>query len=984
MTGIFGGLPSDNIKEVERLYKSVDDALKAKPNTKISDLFCIKTSQGLEFINKHSLQGRWEAFKNRISMLFGGQNRLNLASNLTEATELLTKVSKLDKKFFQEPETAKEHLYELAHQLIQLHAHAMESKSLRGKDLKPLSSVKFTMFTEKLPVLSDEQRDPIVVAKQLRSAFPNLTEKQALKAGQFLNTYADRGEIFQQLDRLDEKTPPSVVKQQLMPLLQQAILKAISFSSEAETDAFQQIYSKIAPAQAAESSSVTDRNIGMVFGDSFISGSGLEGDVNSRPYAELMAECLAQESLPQTEKSKALQKVLKNSISLRSEYSLSAKELKTELEKKIASDGSCLILGGWSGHAIVYEIQKQPNGKYSFRVFNEGAGIEYHRHTQDKYRDKVDGCIAFCDIPEDMIFKKAFLGSLQALISLSSTNVGAENPAALLVNHILPMLGGKRETVPPEVQSQVSPQRSGTCTYKSLLAWLANSMSQQEYKLAKIELKLYMLESYLPTMQKLAKTAIKTECDYNDLRRTYSIISRSIEKFSTSLENLKLVLPSDKIAQAQDSILRYKRELPLFEAQILAYEKSINKKSELATTSQGPARFAVSNTAQYQPSDRAQGVAASHLLSLAATNLITAIDHTSPEEIVARIANLENIPPEEYTYILDLLLKKVGSVTEWQNIHFREPEQAFANVKKIANYLAKGISKHSAAADYARYFTFTLALETAYNQSGFKPSLGASILDPTAIHTLTSLQCSDPFWVKKIQELFLTSLKSSRLTYATYTNASSKLELGQKITDAIISWYIDPQNAAFKDKIQVSVRADRETQKREIAKLIREQEERLAHAKAEVIRLNRTIAEFESLKQTPEIVIELITLRNDKNAYTSIIDTHDAIIANIPKLVREDKRYWPWGFLEPSDVDPYLVKDRQFIASFLFAKQGFFYDKGFQTDDLIPAHFRSLLAACAINLNIFQKESTSTSLPEHPNRFMVGTESFPDVIRFKN
>lgn len=64
---MFGGLPTDNIQETERLYQNLEKALEANPNSKITDLFCIQTKNGLEFIDKHSFAGSL----NQILSIFG-------------------------------------------------------------------------------------------------------------------------------------------------------------------------------------------------------------------------------------------------------------------------------------------------------------------------------------------------------------------------------------------------------------------------------------------------------------------------------------------------------------------------------------------------------------------------------------------------------------------------------------------------------------------------------------------------------------------------------------------------------------------------------------------------------------------------------------------------------------------------------------------------------------------------------------------------
>src|SRR5436190_2176439 len=99
MTDLFGQLPTDDIQQAYSLAEKLQEALKEKKpgagESKISDLFCVQTKSGLEFVHKNSFRGRWEAIKNRFGMLFGNKNRLDLAKNLTVASDLIRKVSGL-------------------------------------------------------------------------------------------------------------------------------------------------------------------------------------------------------------------------------------------------------------------------------------------------------------------------------------------------------------------------------------------------------------------------------------------------------------------------------------------------------------------------------------------------------------------------------------------------------------------------------------------------------------------------------------------------------------------------------------------------------------------------------------------------------------------------------------------------------------------------------------------------------------------------
>jgi hypothetical protein len=80
---------------------------------------------------------------------------------------------------------------------------------------------------------------------------------------------------------------------------------------------------------------------------------------------------------------------------------------------------SCLLFGGWTAHTIAFEIEKQKDGKCTFRIYNRGAGIEYHRSVVTDFVKKSAPCIAIKNISENVMMHSSVLGMLQALVSMS-------------------------------------------------------------------------------------------------------------------------------------------------------------------------------------------------------------------------------------------------------------------------------------------------------------------------------------------------------------------------------------------------------------------------------------------------------------------------------------------------------------------------------------------------------------------------------------
>ena len=79
----------------------------------------------------------------------------------------------------------------------------------------------------------------------------------------------------------------------------------------------------------------------------------------------------------------------------------------------LAAGKSFFFPGGWLGHAIVYEVVKQDNGKLTFRVYNTGAGLEYYKRAVVETETFYLPFIEIVDIPVEKFLDRAFLNALQ-------------------------------------------------------------------------------------------------------------------------------------------------------------------------------------------------------------------------------------------------------------------------------------------------------------------------------------------------------------------------------------------------------------------------------------------------------------------------------------------------------------------------------------------------------------------------------------------
>jgi len=240
-------------------------------------------------------------------------------------------------------------------------------------------------------------------------------------------------------------------------------------------------------------SPITARQLGHILGDSFLSGSGLEGG-NSKEMVDLLVQMLKRfpnqtPSIHQcislfesiifpTDSESAGQIPLTRVAPLR-------RALQERL-KALKPGGSFLIYGGWNGlpaHAIIYQVV-QSEKNLEMVVYNTGDGTEeYHPSLVENGRKKIVPWVRLLDIERSAIFDETFLHALQNLYAYRM--VFEQYTSQDLYQGLLGLLGGRWETSNSTFPRHwyMYPQQSGTCSWKSLLAVLQKNLSYNEYGL---------------------------------------------------------------------------------------------------------------------------------------------------------------------------------------------------------------------------------------------------------------------------------------------------------------------------------------------------------------------------------------------------------------------------------------------------------------------------------------------------------------------
>lgn len=291
---------------------------------------------------------------------------------------------------------------------------------------------------------------------------------------------------------------------------------------------------------------VDDKLLIHLLGDQFAKNSKLEGH-QSKVVLDYVGQCLKQN--PSISTKVSIQKVhslIESALNIENNvFDTPLKRdmatlLKKEIEKAINAEQSLLIRGGWidktAGHSMYYEIAPQKDGKYTFRIYNRGSGIDFHDLPEQPHVKLLyPACKEIIDIEKDRILNMRFIQAIvemrvyaeqftQGSYSIEDTHFSAED----IYTSLVPLLQGKPSPLMLEFEDLMGQQRSGTCSWKSLTAVLRKHLSYKEYKILKYQLKLQTLWSYY--IRNKDRLLIDDEIPRQLVRRTTENFQDEIEK----------------------------------------------------------------------------------------------------------------------------------------------------------------------------------------------------------------------------------------------------------------------------------------------------------------------------------------------------------------------------------------------------------------------------------------------------------------------
>ncbi len=309
--------------------------------------------------------------------------------------------------------------------------------------------------------------------------FPDLSEQKLVE----LRTYLQ--------DRTVEISEPLLLllkKQAHLPI-EEWVLPDASSSSLKNPDHLR---------PSIESDPLTSKSLFTFVADPFGENSELEG-ASSETILSHVSSYLEKMPPNYWENSSEVIRQMKEAITLKTE-----EQIKTALTMAFKEKRSTLIPGGWVGkpigHAIYYEIIPQADGKATMRLFNTGGGLQEHDLIQKGVKEKVIYG-EWKDIPQEKFINESLFAKAVFEMNTYTENSGAdtEYTPSDVYEGLKGLLGVTQEQITSEKEFLKAPliqiQRSATCTFRSLLAFLKTKMTEAEYKRFKIDMQLQSLAS---------------------------------------------------------------------------------------------------------------------------------------------------------------------------------------------------------------------------------------------------------------------------------------------------------------------------------------------------------------------------------------------------------------------------------------------------------------------------------------------------------
>ncbi|MBM3208501.1 MAG: hypothetical protein FJZ57_07900, partial [Chlamydiae bacterium] len=300
----------------------------------------------------------------------------------------------------------------------------------------------------------------------------------------------------------------------------------------------------------------------LLHGDVFIKNTDLEGSFISKNIKQLLL------FFGNKKEYKSQKKYLQKTADL---INISREELNSQISS-LCKGETLLLLGGWSGsgtqsgHAVIYELSKNNKGNFDIKIINTGDGLEFHAGIEYKKDNskKTLSCpfIAYKDVPAGFLGFDETKGSYQLVENLWILNNHEHYEPKNKAYEQLAVLEPFRDrSLESDFSSYITPQRSGTCSMKCLLASLKGRFnSVEEYKIFKAELKYDSLVKFYHILTQTKKPLeVEDKAIFNDackklllsiakLRNNNTISHEIVEQLSRSIIGMQETVAFRKVA----------------------------------------------------------------------------------------------------------------------------------------------------------------------------------------------------------------------------------------------------------------------------------------------------------------------------------------------------------------------------------------------------------------------------------------------------
>lgn len=271
-----------------------------------------------------------------------------------------------------------------------------------------------------------------------------------------------------------------------------------------------------------------------------------------------------------------------------------ANEVLLVVKKYLEKEGLCGIAGGWetadSGHTIFFEIESFGPKGVRVRAYNTGAGIESFDHL---FYDGKERYPLYYEVftTKEKVLQKEFLRALIEMQTFfknpTKSSEDCMDGATLyyggddILDGVFFFLKSTFHSVVSKLYSKdvelklsqvITPQRGGTCSWKSLCALLKGRLSLEEFQILKYEIKLQTLQQYWAKNKPFM-------CYETASRRLFKA---AFEKFSRKVFHLDVkIVSAYERAQLYEWFKQISFSLEQIEIKSIEYQRSSNSYKNL-------------------------------------------------------------------------------------------------------------------------------------------------------------------------------------------------------------------------------------------------------------------------------------------------------------------------------------------------------------------------------------------------------------------